>query len=118
MRNNRLVTALVVVILLAVNAGMVYNSLRSLTTEAKLVGFDRWVACESCDELYWGVLDARPGACKKCGEMALWPAGECRDPECAHKFPVNTFKLRAQGREAYCPKCNSGRVSKVLDPAP
>ncbi len=118
MEKNQLVTGLVVAVVLCMVVGLVYTSLQSFSSDAKLVGLERWVACESCNEVYWGVLDARPGTCQKCDEAHLWPAGVCRDPKCGHTFPVNTFKLRAEGREAYCPKCNSGNVGKVLDPAP
>ena len=118
MEKSRLITALVVVVLSVVVVGMVYNSLRTFSSDAELVGFERWVACESCNEVYWGVLDTRPGTCQKCDELRLWPAGVCRDPKCGHKFPVNTFKLRREASEAYCPKCKSGNVGKVLDPAP
>ena len=118
MEKNQLVTGLVVGVVLCVIVGMVYNSLQSFSSGAELVGFERWVACESCNEVYWGVLDARPGRCQKCGETQLWAAGVCRDPECGHKFPVNIIKLRREASEAYCPKCKSGNVGKVLDPAP
>lgn len=118
MEKDQLVTGLVVGVVLCVVVGMVYNDLRTFSSDAELVGFQRWVACEACNEVYWGVLDARPGTCQKCKETRLWPAGVCRDPKCGHKFPTNISKFRAEGREVYCPKCNSGNVGKVLDPAP
>lgn len=57
MEKNQLVTGLVVVVVLCVVGGMVYSSLQSFSSDAKLVGHERWLACESCNEVYWGVLD-------------------------------------------------------------
>jgi len=114
--SKKAATPLLILALLGAGAVTLYLGQRLLAPSSDIVEFERWVACEACGQVYWGVLESRPGKCSKCGRQALWPAAQCA--KCGHKFAVSIQRLREQSPELRCPKCGSDAVGKVLDAPP
>ena len=68
--------------------------------------------CESCEKNYAATIGKQPAKCKACGEIALWRAVKCLDPECGTFFPYKAAAMSiAEQPEVICPKCEGRAVT-------
>ena len=80
----------------------VRSSVKADTASVELV---KALICTSCNHRYEASIAAGPVACPQCKQTTGWPAVKCL--QCGTVFGCNKKKFRAEGREPYCPKCNS-----------
>jgi predicted Zn-ribbon and HTH transcriptional regulator len=104
------ILAVVAVGLIAFAARSLFSSVRS---DSETIALVKPLMCASCGHRYDGEISRPPAKCPKCTQAAVWPALRCAN--CGTVLACDRRKFRNEGRDPYCPKCNSAQLTSVQD---
>lgn len=97
---------------IAVVVGMtVRMAISSMSSQPERIALVRPLACSACHHNYDGEATRPPVECPKCQQRTVWPALRCTN--CRSVVACDQRKFRGEGREPYCPKCQSTQLTEA-----
>jgi len=69
-------------------------------------------ACSLCGAKYAAEFGGEPAKCERCGQLGLWYALKCANPECRTVYP-RVHDVNIMQADVACPKCGETKFREV-----